>query len=72
MLLLFLAICQILNMYNTLTISHLSYIAIIHKAMLVSWQKVKQNVKALDRLFLEGNVIAYVCKGGACAQSSRC
>ncbi len=34
-LLLFLVICQILKIYRTWTISHLSYTAIIHKAMLV-------------------------------------
>ncbi len=35
----FLAICQILKLYVTLMISHLSYIEIVHKAMLVSSDK---------------------------------
>ncbi len=33
---LFQAICQILNIYGTLAISHLTYIAIFLKGMLVS------------------------------------
>ncbi len=54
-LLLFLATCQTLNVYGTLKISYLSYIATIHKAKIAGfiWQKVvKQNVKAPGPLVL--------------------
>ena len=43
-LLLSLAICQILKVYDTLKISYLIYIAIIHKAMLVSSGKRQSRV----------------------------
>ncbi len=51
-LLLFLAICQILKVYGTLKISYLSYIAIIHNAMLIlSGKKSSRTSRPLCLLF---------------------
>ena len=46
-LLLFLAICQTLKVYGTLNICYLSYIASIHKAMLVSSAKSQAECQGL-------------------------
>ncbi len=59
-LLLFLAICQILRVYGTLKISYLSYIASIHKSMLVSSNKWRSRASRPLGLFFFALIVVVI------------